>query len=128
MSRSSGSGQAEPLAAILAVLALGAGLSAYAVVLDATVPAPDRDLAGPTIDRVERAVTEAGVVDPTAVADGPGAGPDGYRTNVTLDVGGRTWHAGPPAPSRADGAEVAVSVRTGPGRVRTGVLRVEVWR
>lgn len=136
MSRSSGStptpprsekAQVEPLAALSAVFAVGLALSAYAGVLDATLPTPDRNLAEPTVERVERAVCEAGVADPDALADGLRVGPDGYRLNLTLVAAGQRWHAGPPAPPAADSAESAVSVRIGPGRVRTGRLRAVVW-
>ena len=135
MSRSSGRplsrrpsrAQVEPLAALSAVFAVGLALSAYAGVLDATLPTYDRNLAEPTVERVERAVCEARVADPGALDDGLRAGPDGYRLNLTLAAAGERWHAGPPAPPTADSAESAVGVRVGPGRVRSGRLRVEVW-
>ena len=120
-------GQVEPLAAIVAVFAVGVALSAYAGVLDATLPTPDRNLADPTVERVERALADAGVVAPDALPAGLRAGPDDYRVNLTLDVAGRTWRAGPAPPPRADAAALAVSVRVAPGRIRPGELRAEVW-
>lgn len=128
MSRLSGRAQVHPVSALVAVFAVGVALSAYAGVLDATLSTPDRNLAEPTVDRVERRVTDAGVVDPAALADGARAGPDGYRVNLTLTAVGTTWRIGRRAPARADAAEVAVSVRVGPGRVRPGSLRAEVWQ
>lgn len=119
--------QTEPLAALVAVFAVGVALATYAGVLDATVPTPDRNVAGPTVERVERAVSEAGVAVPDALAAGLRAGPSGYETNLTLRAAGRTWHAGPTPPESADAATLAVSVRVGPGRVRPGRLRAEVW-
>ncbi|WP_132057429.1 DUF7285 family protein [Halorussus amylolyticus] len=133
MSRWSGRAQVEPLAALVAVFAVGLAVSAYAGVLDAALPTPDRDVAEPTGQRVERAVTDAGVVEPDRLADGLHAGPDGYRLNLTLAADGETWREGPPVPDRADApdaldtAEFVVSVRVGPGRVQPGRLRVAVW-
>lgn len=119
--------QVEPLAALAAVFAVGVALSAYAGVLDAALPTPDRDLADPTVERAERAVADAGVVAPAALPAGLRAGPSGYRVNLTLDAAGRSWHAGPTPPPTADRADLAVSVRIAPGRVRPGTLRAEVW-
>ncbi|USZ68912.1 hypothetical protein NGM10_04045 [Halorussus salilacus] len=133
MSPSSGRAQVEPLAALVAVFAVGLAVSAYAGVLDSALPTPDRNLADPTVERAERAVTDAGVVAPDELAGGLDAGPDGYRLNLTLVAGDRTWHAGPRAPptvdsaAASDAAEVTVSVRVAPGRVRPGRLRAEVW-
>lgn len=128
MSRWSGRAQVEPLAALAAVFAVGVALSTYAGVLDSTLPTSDRDLAGPTVERVERRASDAGVLDPDSLAGGLRAGPDGYRLNLTLTAAGRTWSAGPPAPASADAASTTVSVRVAPGRVRPGRLRAEVWR
>lgn len=127
MSRWSGRAQAEPLAALVALFAVGAALSVYAGVLDGTLSTTDRNPAEPTVERAERAVTEVGVVDPDTLPTGLRAGPEGYRVNLTLDAAGRTWRAGPTPPPSADSADLAVSVRVGPGRIRPGRLRAEVW-
>ncbi|WP_115862822.1 DUF7285 family protein [Halorussus litoreus] len=123
--------QVEPLAALTAVFAVGIALSAYAGVLDAALPSADRNLADPTVERAERAVAETGVVDPDELRAGLRAGPDDYRLNLTLAAAGQSWHAGPTPPSRADNpthtAELAVSVRIAPGKIRPGTLRAEVW-
>jgi len=128
MSRWSGRAQVEPLAALVAVFAVCAALSVYAGVLDATVPTLDRNAAEPTVERVERRLTDAGVVDPRTLLDGLRAGPDGYGLNLSLRADGETWSAGPTPPPSADAAERTVSVSVGPGRIRPGRLRVEVWR
>ncbi|WP_134671967.1 DUF7285 family protein [Halorussus marinus] len=128
MSRWSDRGQVEPLAALVAVFAVCAALSTYAGVLDGAVPTPDRNVASPTVDRVERRIADAGVVDPDRIADGLRAGPDGYGLNLTLRAAGETWSAGPTPPPSADAAAATVSVRIGSGRVRPGRLRAEVWR
>ncbi|NEU57540.1 hypothetical protein FXF75_12515 [Halorussus sp. MSC15.2] len=119
--------QVEPLAALVAVFAVGAALTAYTGVLGATLPTHDRNLAEPTVERAERAVSEVGVADPDALAAGLRAGPNGYSVTLTLEAAGRTWRTGPTPPTSADAAELAVSVRVGPGRVRPGTLRAEVW-
>lgn len=126
--RTTAKAQVEPLAALVAVFAVGAALTAYTGVLDATVPTPDRNLAEPTVERVEREVgDETGVIVPSVLAAGLDAGLEGYALNLTLDSHGQTWQAGPTPPPSADTADLAVSVRVGPGQIRPGRLRAEVW-
>lgn len=128
MPRSSGRGQTEPLAAIVAVVAICLGLSLYVGVLDASLSgSDDRAVARPALDRAERAVAPDGVAGPDRLDDARAAGPDGYRTNVTLSVGDRSWTAGPPSNGSVDVAATRVGVRTGPGAVRAGTLEVAVW-
>lgn len=129
--------QAEPVVALVALFAVSVGVSLYAGVLgdvSATVGV-DRDVATPTLERVHDATTTAGIVDPRALDRGLAVGPDGYDLNVTVEGANRTWHAGPPAPTRtsrtssetSDSATRSASVRVAPGRVRPGTLRVVVW-
>lgn len=133
--------QVEPLAALVAVFAVGVALTTYAGVLDATLPTPGRNLAEPTVERAEHEIAEQGIVAPEDLSEGLSAGPDGYRLNLTLVAADQTWHAGamPPANIGAssaertaenaiDTAETIVSVRVGPGRIRSGRLRAAVWR
>lgn len=142
MSHWSDRAQVEPVAALVAVFAVGTALSVYAGVLDSTLQTPDRNLAEPTVEQAEHAVADVGVLNPEALPTGLRAGPDGYQVNLTLDAAGQTWHAGPtPPPSAdtadsadsadsadtADTADLAVSVQVGPGRIRPGRLRAEVW-
>lgn len=128
MSRSSDKAQTEPLAALVAVAAVGLGLSLYVGVLDAELPgSSDRQLADAVIERVEAAVAPSAVAFPSRLDDGQAAGPDGYRTNVTLTTDDRRWHSGPSAPENADSATARLGIRVGPSRVRTGTLRVSVW-
>ena len=128
MSRSSDRAQTEPLAALVAVVAVGLGLSLYAGVLDAELPgSSDRHLAESAIERVEIAVAPSAVALPSRLDEGQAAGPDGYRTNVTLTTDDRHWRSGPSAPESADSATTRLGVRVGPSRVRTGTLRVSVW-
>lgn len=129
MSRSSGRGQTEPLAAIVAVAAVGIGLSLYAGVLDATLPGErDRSTASAALERVDRAVAPAGVARPKRVPGSHEAGPGGYRTNVTLTAAGRRWSSGPTVPPDADEAEERLGVRVAPATVEPGRLRAAVWR
>jgi len=129
MSHSSDRAATEPLAALVAVVAVSSGLALYAGVLDDTLAdaTGDRDVAGPTADAVERRVTTGGVVDPERVSDALAAVPSGYEGNVTLRAE-RQWSAGPAPPASADTDERTVSVALGPATVRRGRLTVTVWR
>ena len=129
MSRSSDRGATEPLAALVAVFAVSAGLALYAGTLDDTLAGVggDRNVAAPTADAVERRITTGGVVDPAQVPDSLSAIPSGYEGNVTLRAE-RRWSAGPTPPAGADTDNRTVSVALGPATVRRGRLRVTVWR
>jgi len=120
----------QPLAALVAVLTVSVALSWYAVGLEGTIAnstGADRGIAKPTLDRVTEAVRAGGVVEPENLSAGLEAGPDGYELNVTVSAGDRRWHAGPAAPETAESASRAVGVRTAPGEVDPGRIRVEVW-
>ena len=129
MSRSSARAATEPLAALVAVFAVSAGLALYAGTLDDTLAGvgTERDVAGPTADAVERRVTTGGVVDPELVPNSLEAIPSGYEGSVTLRAE-RQWSAGPTPPAGADTDTRTVSVALGPATVRRGRLRVAVWR
>lgn len=128
MSRSSDRGQTEPYAALVAVVAVGLGLSLYVGVLDAELPGPSEShRAEAAIERVESAIAPSGVARPARIDDGQQAGPVGHRTNVTLAAAGRRWQTGPAAPANADSATARIGVGVAPARVRTGTLRVRVW-
>lgn len=129
MSRSSGRGQVEPVAALVVLLAVCAAVSTYAVAVDGSVRESDRDLASPTLDRVVDVLAADGVADPARTKEARRAEPAGHRLNVTVARADRRWHAGP---TPAEGAETDVATRTvgvrlDPGRVRPGRVRVEVW-
>jgi len=134
MSRSSAHrGQVEPLAALVALVAVGAGLSLYAVALaDARA---DRDGSDPTVetvaDRTLERVAPAGVARPGRTSELPSVAPSGYRLNATLTSGDDRWTVGPSAPAAgsptASRATRPTSVRVAPGRVRAGTLRVVIW-
>ncbi|MDG5775856.1 hypothetical protein VB773_17575 [Haloarculaceae archaeon H-GB2-1] len=129
MARSSARrGQTEPIAALVAVVAICLGLSLYVGVLDGALPdSRDRQVADHAVDTVERASSVAGVVRPSRLSTARSTAPDGYRCNVTLVVDDRRWTAGPAPPNRTQTASRRVSARIGPGRIRPGTLRVVVW-
>lgn len=129
MSRSSGCRAAvEPVAALVALFAVCVGVSLYAGVLDAALDPTARDVAPAARDRVHEAVTDAaGVADPDELGNALVAGPTGYNVNATLSTGGDRWSVGPTAPPGASTAHRPVSVRVGPGEIRSGRLRVVVW-
>ena len=122
-------GQLSPTATLVAVASIGLGLSLYATVFAGVVPVPDRTVAEPTLDRVHSIVVSASVADPARLNRAAAAGPNGYRLRVSLRLEQHLWTAGPTPPT--DGVETAsrqTAVRISPGRVRTGRLRVVVWR
>lgn len=121
-------GQVEPLAALAALFAVCVGITTYAAVLADTGHVGDRDRAGPALAAVEDAVTVRGVVHPDRLERARDRGPSGMQLNVTVATERRRWTHGPPPGQQADRAVTAVSVRLGPGRLRTGRLRVAVWR
>ncbi len=90
--------QTEPVAAIVAVFAVCLGLLLYTGILGSAMPGSERTLAPTTLSTVQRNVASNGIVHPDRLADGASATPDGYRLNVTLSTGSRTWHEGPTPP------------------------------
>jgi hypothetical protein len=126
-----GRGQASPLAALAAVFAVCAGVSIYATALGGVVPTDEpHDVADETLSRTYAAVSEGGVVTPSALDDALDAAPSGRRVAVGLAADGERWAVGPDPTSsdRVDVASRVVGVRLGPGRVVRGRLRVAVWR
>jgi hypothetical protein len=125
----------EPLAALVAVLAVGAALGLYTVALDGATVDRERPAAEPTLDRIERAATVGGVVVPDRLRDVEGFR---YPTAVTVTANGRTWRiesgAEAPDPAAVGGgsataaSERAVTVRVAPGRNIRGTIHVVVRR
>lgn len=122
-------GQVSPTATLVAVATIGMALSLYATVFAGVLPLPGSDVADPTLERVHDAVEVAGVADPSRLERAVGVGPDGYQLHVSLRAAGRHWAVGPTPPTTSvDTASRRVAVRRGPGNVRSGRLRVVVWR
>lgn len=120
--------QTEPIAALVAVVVVALALSLYAGAFEGTVPEPaDRNRAEQAADRVERALTEGGVVNASRLPETLGRAPKGHEMNVTLSVDNDTERVGPPSPGTADVASRRVSVGVGEGRVSPGRLEVRVW-
>ncbi|WP_336336940.1 DUF7285 family protein [Haloarcula brevis] len=131
MSLSSARATTEPVAALVAVFAVGLGLALYAGVIDDAFGTldDDRNVATPTADAVEGRLSTAGVVQPARLGDALGAVPARYRGNATITATtGDRWAVGREPPSGADTETRTVSVRVGPGAVRRGTLTVRVWR
>jgi len=123
----------SPVVGLVAAATVVAAVSGYALVLaDADTPGPDRDetVATTALARAHAAVTSGGVAVPARLANATGAAPPEYDLWVTLSAGGRSWRAGTHPPADTDTAtdERRVGVAVGPGRIRPGRLRVEVWR
>ena len=124
MSRSSDRGVSEPLAALVAVAAVCAGLSVYAGLavdaLPSSGPNPDA-----TLDIVTDEVTLGGVARPERLSDV--SRPRSTRLNASLTVGDLRWTTGPTPPNHAASATRRLPVRVGTTTVRPGRLRVVVW-
>lgn len=125
----------EPVAALVAVLAVGAGLGLYAVALDGATPTPEPDAraADATLERVERDVSVGGIVRPDRLYHLEGT----PQATVEVATERRTWRVdlgdGSPTAGRTDPrsdrvAERPVTVAVGPGEAVRGVLRVVIDR
>lgn len=124
MSRSSARGQTEPLAALVALLAVVAAVGAYATVYERTLPDPTAPTPDPTLGRVAHTLTAGGVVHPSRLARTDA--PHGASLRVELRAANHTWRRGPTPPADAPAAARPVPVRVD-GRVVLGRLRVVVW-
>ena len=125
----------EPIAALVAVLAVGAALGLYVVALDDAEPDQTRPTAEATLDQVEASVTTGGVVEPERLR-----GVGGFRdvATVAIKADGETWTVRlgeetttPETARNADAVAVAersVTVSVGPGRNVRGTLRAVVYR
>lgn len=125
MLRSSDRGQVDPLVALVAVAALGLGLSLYAGTVNQAIDTDRGADAERVLETVHDRVAPDGVARPSRLDDAMGR--PGLRVNVTLTTRSHRWTAGPTPPTSADSADRRVSVPLDPGRVRPGRLRVSVW-
>lgn len=122
-------GQVEPLAALAAILAVGAALTIYGGVLsDIRDGGDDRETVEIALDNAADKLTVAGVAHPQRLSRTGEAAPDGWQINVTLRGDGTVRQVGPEPPPDAERASRPIGVRTGPGRVGAGELRVVLWR
>lgn len=138
MSRSSGESHygddraaVEPLAALVAVLAVGAALGLYVTALDDATPSPEPDerTADAVLDGIENDVTVGGVVRPNELSGLEGRTP----ATVEVETERRRWRVAvgrtDPATGRIDPrsepvAERPVTVAVEPGENVRGTLRV----
>lgn len=127
MRRSSDSGQVEPLAALVAVAAVCAGLTLYAGALADAQPAESETRLAETV--ADRLATSGGVeaLHPESILAYGDHLPADYRANVTLRLPAGSWAAGPEPPEAARQAVRDVSVRTDPAQIRPARLTVVVW-
>lgn len=126
MSRSSGRGYVEPLAALAAVFAVAVGLTVYVGGLQTALAPGDRSVAETVLDDIVTEATTMGVLEAAAIRSAEP--PAGWQANVTLATRDGRWTTGPTPPAAADSATRRVSVRLAPGTVRPGRLTVEAWR
>lgn len=126
MSRSSGRGYVEPLAALAAVFAVVAGLTIYVGVLERAVAPDERPVAETITAEIIADAGTMGILDLASVRSA--TPPAGWNANVTLATRAGRHSQGPTPPDDASVATQQVSIRLGPGTVRPGRLTVEVWR
>lgn len=132
MSRSSDRAWAEPVAALVALLALGAGLTVYAGVHHEVKTAGDDGRpAADALDRIHEAITSDGVADPANLTVPADVAAEHLAVRVRLSTRDHRWSAGEPRPTDVEApthtARQPVSVRIAPGENAPGTLRVEVW-
>lgn len=123
-------GQTEPLAALVAVFALGAGLSLYVGMLDSTLPllATESEITPTAADRFLSEVSSSGAVRPPITGATEAARPNGYIMNATVRTEAGSWHGGAPIPESANCVRRGAAVRVAPGTVRPGSLEVCTWQ
>lgn len=121
-------GQVEPLAALVAVMAVCAGITMYAgVAVEFTHQGEDRSVADPTLDRVSADFLTDGSIDPSEISDKSYLAPRDHKLAITVETPQRKWDCGKSAPSTAESASKPVSVQVDRGIIETGTLTVEVW-
>ncbi|MDZ7747416.1 MAG: hypothetical protein U5K28_13300 [Halobacteriales archaeon] len=122
MSRLSDRAQTDPLAALVAVAAVGLALSAYGGLLG-DVLAPTAPPSAPMLDSVTDDLAPAGVVVPSRLT-----GLSTGKMNVSLAVRGNSWTTGPTPPTAGTrSSRQRVPIRRTNGTVTAGRLRVTVW-
>lgn len=120
-------GQAEPIAAIVAVLAIGVGLALYAGVAAEQRPERSGSDAEATMERLTAEAMDDGVLDAQAALEPDRYARPGEAVNVTIQVGDGPRTAGPAPPADADAERRPITVRTDSGEQLPGVLILEVW-
>lgn len=119
--------QTEPIAALVALFAVCAGLALYAGVAAEATPSAEPDAAEPALERLSTVAVEDGAVDPEDLPDPDAIVAGGREARITLEYGSAASYAGPEPPEDAARASRPVAVRFEPGVRRPGRLIVEVW-
>lgn len=121
-------GQAEPIAALVAVLAIAIGLGLYAGVAVEQSPRSSENAtsAEATMQRITAGMLEDGVVHDDGLPDRFARPGDGVRVEIEWRGGGKTIY-GPEPPPDADVATRPVSYRPLPGEQYTTTVTVWVW-
>ena len=134
--------QTSPIVALIALFVVCMGVSLYATTLtDIFQSTSDRELAGPTADRIIDIHAPGGVLDPTQVNVTPTSGstsiPHGYQTNISIHTDSQKWQYGPHPPSddtdstntntHTDSVTRSIGVAVNSG-VDWGIIIVRVWQ
>lgn len=122
-----GRAQTEPLAALVALLAVCTGVALYAGVAQDAAPTVEPAAAAPAMERLSTVAVEDGTVAPAAVPEPEAIVAGGREARITLAYGDRVRTYGPEPPRNAARSARPVSVRVRPGVRRPGRLVVEVW-
>ncbi|GAB3414224.1 hypothetical protein GCM10027435_08880 [Haloparvum alkalitolerans] len=131
MSRLSDRGWADPVAALVALAAVGAGMAVYVGVLHGVDDAGSGGRPADILDRVHDATADGGVARPANLTVPDGVVGEHRAVRARLSAGERRWTAGDPRPPEGGApthtAQRSVPVRTAPGENSPGTLRVVVW-
>ncbi|WP_182013141.1 DUF7285 family protein [Haloquadratum walsbyi] len=127
--------QTSPIVALIALFAVCVGVSLYATTLtDIFQSSSDRELAGPTADRIIDIHAPGGVLDPTNVTVAPTSAsmsvPRGYQANISIYTDSDEWQYGPHPPvdnTHTDSVTRSVGVAVDSG-VDWGIIIVRVWQ
>lgn len=120
-------GQTEPIAAIVAVLAIGVGLALYAGVAADQQPDTEGTDAEATMERVTADLLEDGVLDPNGWIRPERYERPGESVRISTEWKQGTTHYGPDPPPDADVARRPVTLSAIDGVQYSGVLIVKVW-
>lgn len=121
-------GQTEPIAALVAVLAIAVGLGLYAGVAADRAPSREETNAEATMQRVTAHALEDGVYRAETFANRDRYERPGETVHIRVDWsrGSFTTH-GPDPPADADVARRPITYRLESGAQRPAVLTVRVW-
>lgn len=120
-------GQTEPIAAIVAVLAIGVGIAMYAGVAADRSPAPESTDAEATMATLTAELAADGVLDADASLAPEQFTRPGEAARIELSYRNTSEFYGGSPPPDATVARRPVTVQIGPGEQVAGELTVWVW-